>query len=353
MKVRAILNEILASATEIKCCNCARKGKEIALCARPDSRSVNDVAISAANAALTGINCTRNEVDYWSQWRRSHTRNPPPWQWCPPAFRAGQRFCPKTAIIRNIENHERVLPREGSFRPALDRHAVQLPRHARYRLPLPERPVRDDRPRGRWPSAAARLQHGQRQSRGRARVLLDQGAGRSADLAPAEDQGRRHHPGRPQGDRHADHRQPHPRQAADAALDRHRPRAVRQPDQGPRGLRPVRQHRAGARLPPGLRARLWREAGRELARGRAVRRAARGQADLLSDRDPRAVPQPRPHHRPHQLRADLQRHRPGPARHRDRPRHDVRQPGDARRAEGDVRRPRFHRGLPATSPAIS
>ncbi|MGY4256160.1 ferredoxin-NADP reductase [Bradyrhizobium sp. USDA 4516] len=43
-------------------------------------------------------------------------------------------------------------------------------------------------------------------------------------------------PGRPQGDRHADHRQPDSRQAADAAVDRHRPRAVRQPDQGPRGL---------------------------------------------------------------------------------------------------------------------
>jgi hypothetical protein len=30
-KIRAILNEILASATEIKCCNRAPEGKEIAL----------------------------------------------------------------------------------------------------------------------------------------------------------------------------------------------------------------------------------------------------------------------------------------------------------------------------------
>jgi len=32
-EIRAILNEILASATEIKCCNRALEGKEIALCA--------------------------------------------------------------------------------------------------------------------------------------------------------------------------------------------------------------------------------------------------------------------------------------------------------------------------------
>ncbi len=35
-------------------------------------------------------------------------------------------------------------------------------------------------------------------------------------------QGRRHHPGRPQGDRHADHRQSDPGQAPAAAVDRHR-----------------------------------------------------------------------------------------------------------------------------------
>jgi hypothetical protein len=34
VKIRAILNEILASAMEIKCCNQARKGKEIALTTR-------------------------------------------------------------------------------------------------------------------------------------------------------------------------------------------------------------------------------------------------------------------------------------------------------------------------------
>ena len=44
------------------------------------------------------------------------------------------------------------------------------------------------------------------------------------------------HPGRPQGDRHADRRQSDPRQAPAAAVDRYRPGAVREPDQGPRRL---------------------------------------------------------------------------------------------------------------------
>ena len=44
------------------------------------------------------------------------------------------------------------------------------------------------------------------------------------------------HPGRPQGDRHADHRQSDSGQAPAAAVDRHRSGAVREPDQGPRRL---------------------------------------------------------------------------------------------------------------------
>jgi hypothetical protein len=40
MKVRAILNEILASAREIKCCNQALEGKEITLCVRPPAHSL-------------------------------------------------------------------------------------------------------------------------------------------------------------------------------------------------------------------------------------------------------------------------------------------------------------------------
>ena len=141
-----------------------------------------------------------------------------------------------TETSGKTKTHERVLSRESSFCPALDRYAFQLHRHPRFRLSLPERPVRHDRPRGRGPPAAARLQHGERQSRGRAGVLLHQGRRRAADLEAAEDQGRRHHPGRPQGDRHADHRQSDSGQAPAAAVDRHGPGAVREPDQGPRRL---------------------------------------------------------------------------------------------------------------------
>ncbi|MDA9532597.1 hypothetical protein ACM42_29840 [Bradyrhizobium sp. CCBAU 25338] len=39
MKIRAILNEILASTMEIKCSNRARQGKEIALLMRPAADS--------------------------------------------------------------------------------------------------------------------------------------------------------------------------------------------------------------------------------------------------------------------------------------------------------------------------
>ena len=192
--------------------------------------------------------------------------------------------CSRVPSLRNVrapskangENDDERIPAGNGFvGQALDRFPVQLHRDARSRLSLPERPVRHDRPGGRRPAAAAGLQHGERQSRGGAGVLLDQGAGRPADLAPAEDQGRRHHPGRPQGDGHADHRQSDSGQAAAAALDRHGARAVREPDQGPRCLRELRDHRARAWLPAGLRARLWRAAGRRPAQGRIVRPADR------------------------------------------------------------------------------
>src|SRR5258705_5881896 len=95
-----------------------------------------------------------------------------------------------TRTSGKTKTHECVVSRESSFCPALDRYAFQLHRHPRFRLPLPERPVCDDRPRGRGASAAARLQPGERQSRGGARILLDQGSRRAADLEAAEDQGR-------------------------------------------------------------------------------------------------------------------------------------------------------------------
>jgi hypothetical protein len=40
VKIRAILNEILASATEIKCCNQAQQGKEIAHLPQPAADSL-------------------------------------------------------------------------------------------------------------------------------------------------------------------------------------------------------------------------------------------------------------------------------------------------------------------------
>ena len=50
------------------------------------------------------------------------------------------------------------------------------------------------------------------------------------------------------------------------------------------------------------------------AAGRTDRRTGAQPADLLSDRDPRPVPQSRPDHRPDPFRQAVQRCRPGPAR---------------------------------------
>src|SRR5215218_464211 len=90
------------------------------------------------------------------------------------------------ATSGKTKSHERILSRESSFCPPLDRYTFQLHRHPRFRFPLPERPVCDDRPRSGGPAAAARLQHGERQSRGGTRILLDQGCGRAADFKTAE-----------------------------------------------------------------------------------------------------------------------------------------------------------------------
>ena len=64
----------------------------------------------------------------------------------------------------------------------------------------------------------------------------------------------------------------------------------------------------------------------DAARGRADRRAAAREADLLPHRDARALPQHGPHHRPPRLGQDHRRPRPRRARCRARPRDDVRQP---------------------------
>src|SRR4051794_7249921 len=41
--------------------------------ARTSQQFLNDAADPAANAGLIAVNCIRNEVDYWSQWRRSQS----------------------------------------------------------------------------------------------------------------------------------------------------------------------------------------------------------------------------------------------------------------------------------------
>ena len=65
--------------------------------------------------------------------------------------------------------------------------------------------------------------------------------------------------------------------------------------------------------------------------------------DLLSDRDPRAVPQPWPHHRPARIGPALRRRRTSRAGPGDGPRHDVRKPRHAGRTPRDVRRAGFCR----------
>ncbi len=71
-----------------------------------------------------------------------------------------------------------------------------------------------------------------------------------------------------------------------------------------------------------------------------------GEASVLSDRHPRAVPQPRPHHRSDHVGAIVQRHRLAAAGYRNRPDHDVRQPGHARRTAPDLRGAWFSRRQP-------
>ena len=68
------------------------------------------------------------------------------------------------------------------------------------------------------------------------------------------------------------------------------------------------------------------------------------QARLLPDRHPRAVQEPRPHHRPDRLEPAVRRHRSVRPRYRDRPHHAVRQPGDAGGTSRDVVRTRLCRG---------
>ena len=116
--------------------------------------------------------------------------------------------------------------------------------------------------------------------------------------------------GRPQGDRHAHHRKPDTGKATAAAFDRHWARAVRKPDQGPGCLRRLRDDHSGPWLPSGFRTGLRRTPGREVCgRTNCSDRLLADKLHLLPDRDPRAVSQSRPDHRPDRIRPAVRRHR--------------------------------------------
>src|SRR3979411_1095698 len=78
---------------------------------------------------------------------------------------------------------EQVQPGKRSERPSLDRYIVQLHHHPQSVVSFSKWRIHDDRPEARGKAAAACLQRRQRQLRGSARILFDQGAGRAPDLA--------------------------------------------------------------------------------------------------------------------------------------------------------------------------
>src|ERR1700761_3160308 len=89
------------------------------------------------------LNCAPARVDYRGHWLTSRgemaAAEGSPAQ--PAAIILAQK-----PIIGTIKAHERVLSREGSVCPTLDRYAFQLHRDPRFRLSLPEWTIRDDRP---------------------------------------------------------------------------------------------------------------------------------------------------------------------------------------------------------------
>ena len=146
---------------------------------------------------------------------------------------------------------EPFQPGKRRQRPPLDRPSFQLPHDARAVLSFPQRPVHHDGAGGGGTPAGARLFAGQRQLRGRTRILQHQGSRRAADLAAATHRGGRSRPRRPQGDGHAADRQSPRGPQSLPARDRHRPRAVSQHHQGSGDLRALRARRRRPRLPLG------------------------------------------------------------------------------------------------------
>ena len=144
-------------------------------------------------------------------------------------------------------------------------------------------------------AAAARLFAGERPLRRRARVLLDQGPRRAADLAPAAPQGGRRGAGRPQADRHPGSRQPAARPnlfllgtgtglAPFLSI-------IKDPETYDKFDRIVVAH--GVRWIKDLAYGDF--IADELPNDELIGDLVREKLDLLSDRDARAVPQPGPH----------------------------------------------------------
>ena len=178
-------------------------------------------------------------------------------------------------------------------------------------------------------------------------------AGRPADLAPAEDQGRRHHPGRPQADRHADHRQSAcPASGCcccrPAPVSRPSPSLIKDPDVYDRfetivlvhGCRQVSELAYGEKLVASLREdELFGEllADKLIYYPTVTREPFRNRGritDLITSE---------------QLFNDIGQRRS--TSHR--PHHDVRQPRHAGRAEARCSRAATSSRAPAASPAIS
>ena len=151
----------------------------------------------------------------------------------------------------------------------------------------------------------------------RARVLLDQGAGRPADLAPAAPRGRRRDRDAAEAGRHAGARRAPARQAAVPLRHRHRHRALRLDRPRSGDLREVRAGGADPHLPRRGRARLRPRPDGADPRRRDARRDGRRQAALHL------------HHHPR----DLARHGPDDRLDPRRP------PGRGHRRRRSIRRP--------------
>src|SRR4051812_10561595 len=137
---------------------------------------------------------------------------------------------PKTSWLLNVHEkrgqREQSQPRTGAFGPPLERLAIQLQDHQESDLTLSKWAFRDDRARGREPTALARVQRGERQLRRAPRVLQHQNRRRCAHLASPARRPRRCGVREHQTNRHLDRRQRPPWPTALSAGERYWPRSL-------------------------------------------------------------------------------------------------------------------------------